>query len=98
MTQQKQTQFTSALSYAEVKTSGKEETQKQRCLNYLKQHSVTDGEAIHDLQIKDVNNYRPRRNELVKEGKVHAVTVNGKPYRRTCRQSGKLCIVWRATP
>ena len=53
-------------------------------------HEATDGEAMRDLNIKDVNCYRPERTRLFQAGKLFCV---GK---RRCMVSGRVCKVWTA--
>ena len=52
---------------------------------------LTDSEGMRGLSITDPNNYRPRRKDLVDEGKV---VDSGQ--KRTDEKTGKRQIVWKA--
>lgn len=86
----KRIQDTSTASYRQTKLLGDEATYRERCLAYLKTHEATDGEAMRDLCVKDVNCYRPERTRLYQAGALEKI---GK---RVCEVSGRTCIVWRA--
>jgi hypothetical protein len=85
----KRIQTTSTESYRQTKLLGDEATYRQRCLTYLRAHEATDGEAMRDIGVKDVNCYRPERTRLFQAGKLECV---GK---RVCLVSGRTCKVWR---
>jgi len=86
----KNVQSTSRESFSQVVSSGSEATYRERCLAYLSAHEATDGEAMRDLGVKDVNCYRPERTRLYQAGLLEKVE------KRNCNVSGRQCIVWRA--
>ncbi len=87
----KQIRMTSVFAFAQFQASGGEDTWRERCLSYLKNHEATDGEAMRDLGVQDVNCYRPVRTRLAQAGLLQSVG------RRRCEVTGKVCMVWTAS-
>ncbi len=82
-------QETSSESYKELHKTNLESRQNEVLIGLVKYGPCTDLELCHRMKKTDPNYVRPRRNELVKMGKVRMVN------KRQCTISGKMSMVFR---